>query len=62
MDTCEGDGDGEEKARKEWPSMKSGRTSFKISLQEIVRTGECPTVKLHESKFFTAKHVKRKRS
>ena len=62
MDTCEGDGDGEKKARKEWPSLKSGQTGFKISLQEIVRTGECPMVKLHELDFFTAKCVKRKRA
>jgi hypothetical protein len=59
---CKGDKDEEEQARKEWSSLKSGQMSFKISLKEIVRTCDCPTVKLHESEFLTAKRVKCKRA
>ena len=42
MHTCEGDGHGEEQARKEWQSLK-------LHLE----TGECPMVKLHELELFS---------
>jgi hypothetical protein len=42
--------------------MESGRSSFKMGSQGILRIGECSTVKLYVLKLLSAKCVTQKRT